>query len=259
MVSDSPPVPRDQPLDRLLHVLDVVAHAERPITMTDVAAACGLPVPTVHRLVAQLEERQLLKRVLGTKKLMVGAALVNLGMAAVSAAMRADQSHQILVALSNRIGEHCQIGQRVDDDVVYVDAAYATRSQGLHFEHGRRSPLYCTSIGKLFLSEMPADRFEWWLAHAVLEPRAPNTIVSADVLRKVIHKVRKEQWAASNEEVMAGVVGCAVPVHDAQGKLIAGLGISVPSARVAYDALAGFRLPMEAAAAEIAAAIAAAQ
>ena len=49
------------------------------------------------------------------------------------------------------------------------------------------------------------------------------------------------------------------PVRDAQGKLIAGLGISVPSARVAYDALAGFRQPMEAAAAEIAAAIAAAQ
>jgi len=258
MISDSQAVPRDQPLDRLLHVLDVVAHADRPITMTDVAAACGLPVPTVHRLVAQLEERRMLKRVLGSKKLAVGAALVNLGMAAVSAAMRGDQSHQILVALANRIGEHCQIGQRVDNEVFYADAAWATRSQGLYFEHGHRSPLYCTSIGKLFLSEMPPDQFEWWLGHAVLEPLAPNTIVSPDALRKVVNKVRKEQWAASDEEVIAGVVGCAVPIRDAQGKLIAGLGISVPSARVAFDGLAEFRQPMEAAAAEIAAAIAAA-
>jgi len=258
MISGSQAVPRDQPLDRLLHVLDVVAHADRPITMTDVAAACGLPVPTVHRLVAQLEERRLLKRALGSKKLAVGAALVDLGMAAVSAAMRGDRSHQILVALSNRIGEHCQLGRRVDDEVFYVDSAIATRSQGLYFDHGHRSPLYCTSIGKLFLSEMPEDQFEWWLGHATLEPLAPNTIVSADTLRDVVRKVRKDQWAASNEEVMAGVVGCAVPIRDAQGQLIAGLGISVPSARVAFEELPGFREPMLAAAAEIAAAIAAA-
>lgn len=258
MISDPQAVPRDQPLDRLLHVLDVVAHADRPITMTDVAAACGLPVPTVHRLVAQLEERRLLKRVPGSKKLAVGVALVNLGMAAVSAAMRADQSHQILVALSTRIGEHCQIGHRVEDEVVYLDAVGAARSQGLYFEHGRRSPLYCTSIGKLFLSEMPPDQFEWWLEHAVLKPLAPNTIVSRDTLREVVQTVRKEQWAASKEEVIAGVVGCAVPIRDAQGKLIAGLGISVPSARLSFDELPGFRQPMQAAAAEIAAAVASA-
>jgi len=241
----------------LLHVLDVVAHADRPISMTDVAAACGLPVPTVHRLVAQLEARRLLKRVVGGKKLAVGVGLVNLGAAALEASVRADLPHQILVALSSRIGEHCQIGLRSDDEVVYVDAVYATRSQGLHFEHGRRSPLYCTSIGKLFLSELDTERLDWWIEHAVLKPMAPNTIVSAAELRRVVLAVKQEQWAASNEEVVAGVVGCAVPIRDAQGRLIAGLGISVPSARIAFDALAEFRAPMETAAAEIAAAVAA--
>ena len=253
MRSDPQAIARDQPLDRLLHVLKVVAQADRPISMTDVAAACGLPVPTAHRLVAQLEERQLLKRVLGSKKLAVGAELVNLGAAAVQAALRADPAHQILTALSSRIGEHCQIGQRADNEVVYVDAVYATRSQGLHFSQGRRSPLYCTSIGKLFLADLPPEQFEWWLTHATLKPVAPNTIVSADALRGVVDAVRKEQWAVSNEEVEAGVVGCAVPIRDAQGRLIAGLGISAPSARVSFDALEAFREPMLAAAAEISA------
>lgn len=258
MNSEPHAVARDQPLDRLLHVLTVVAQADRPITMTDVATACGLPVPTVHRLVAQLEERRLLKRVLGSKKLAVGVGLVNLGAAAVSASLRADQSHQILVALSGRIGEHCQIGQRLDNEVVYVDAVYTTRSQGLHFEHGRRAPLYCTSIGKLFLADMPPDQFDWWLEHAELEPVAPNTIISRDTLRRVVDHVRQAQWATSDEEVVAGVVGCAVPIRNAQGTLVAGLGISVPSARLAFDALNAFQQPMRDAAAELTAAIAAA-
>jgi DNA-binding IclR family transcriptional regulator len=134
---------------------------------------------------------------------------------------------------------------------VYLDAVHAARSQGLHFEHGRHSPLYCTSIGKLFLADMPREAFERWLTQVELKAAAPNTIVSADKLRRVIDGVRKQQWASSNEEMAAGVVGCAVPVRDANGRLIAGLGVSAPSARLPFSQIDQFREPMRAAAAEI--------
>jgi DNA-binding IclR family transcriptional regulator len=244
-------VTTDQPLDRLLCVLRVVANAARPMTMTQVATECALPLPTVHRLLAQLMERGLLKYLPGSKKLTVGFALVSLGAAAVDAAMRADPIHDVLVSLSARIGEHCQIGHRVDNDVVYLDAVHAARSQGLHFEHGRHSPLYCTSIGKLFLADMPREAFERWLTQVELKAVAPNTIVSADRLRRVIDGVRKQQWASSNEEMAAGVVGCAVPIRDANGQLVAGLGVSAPSARLPFGQIDQFREPMRAAAAEI--------
>ena len=251
MVNAQQVVTTDQPLDRLFAVLRAVANAPKPPTMTQVANECGLPLPTVHRHIAQLTERGLLKYLPGSKKLTVGFALVSLGAAAVDAAMRSDPLHEVLVSLSTRIGEHCQIGQRMDNDVVYVDAVHAARSQGLHFEHGRHSPLYCTSIGKLFLAEMPRDAFENWLAQAALKPIAPNTIVKADKLRTVINAVRKQQWASSNEEMAAGVVGCAVPIRDASGQLVAGLGVSVPSARVAFADIVQFQKPMQAAAAEM--------
>ena len=246
-------VTRDQPLDRFLFVLRVVANAVRPITMTEVANECALPLPTVHRLVAQLIERRMLKSVPGSKKLAVGSALVSLGAAALDAATRADPVHEVLVALSAHIGEDFQLAHRIDNDLVYLDVVHATRSQGLRFEQGRHSPLYCTSIGKLYLAEMPADAFDRWLARAELKPLAPNTIVSADKLRKVVNAVRKNQWASSNEEIAAGVVGCAVPVRDAGGQLIAGLGISLPSARVPFSEIEQFRKPMLRAAKDISA------
>ncbi|MFW7343345.1 IclR family transcriptional regulator [Pollutimonas sp. H1-120] len=245
----------DKPLDRFLNVMDAVASAGQPITMTDVAVICGLPVPTVHRLVAQLEERRLLKRFPGSKKLVVGLSLVQLGSAAVHSALRADQPHQILAALASAIGEHCQIGQRVDHDVVYVDAASSSRSQGLRFEPGRRSPMHCSSIGKLFLAEMSDSQFEQWLKHAKLNRETSATITSPKQLRVCIEQVRDEQWATSNEEVVTGVVGCAVPIHDQQGRLIAGLGIAAPSARVTFSQLMQFKSPMQQASIEIAQAL----
>ncbi|MHA3902868.1 IclR family transcriptional regulator [Castellaniella sp. WN] len=241
----------DKPFDRLLNVLEVVAHAEQALTLSEIALACDLPVATVHRLVAQLEERRLLKRLPGSKKLLVGLALVQLGGAAVQSALRSDLQHQILFSLATRIGEHCQIGQRVGNEIVYMDAASSVRSVGLRFEPGKRSPMHCASIGKLFLAEMSDTQLEWWLSHTERTVETPNTIVDSRKLRHVVEQVRRDQWAMSNEEVIPGVVGCAVPIRDGRGRLLAGLGIAVPTARVPYGQLVQFRAPMEVAAREI--------
>ena len=243
----------DQPLDRAIALLTALATAARPTSVTELATMCALPVPTVHRLATQLEQRGLVKRALGSKKLVVGPGLVRLGAAAADAAMRADRPHQILVALAHQLGEACQIGVRFDNEVVYIDSVRTTRATGLHFEQGRHAPLHCTSIGKLYLADMPDDAFESWLAKASLARLAPRTIVSKARLRAIIREIRRDGWAASDEEFVPGVVGCAVPVRLGNGALLAGLGVSVPSARMAFTKVKGFVQPLLAAAREIAA------
>jgi IclR family acetate operon transcriptional repressor len=251
------PISKDQPLDRALMVMDLVAKAASPVSTADISLECNLPIPTAHRLVAQLEERGLIKRALGSNKFVVGFRLVQLSASALEGALRTDVPHRILMALANEIGEHCQLGVRSDNDVLYVDTVQAKRSQGLHLEHGRHSPLYCTSIGKLYLAEMSDGDFDWWLSHTTLEQQAPRTIVSPSKLRTVVRNVRKTGMASSNEEIAPGVVGCAVPIRSPDGQLLAGLGISAPSARIAYEQLPTFRGVLDRAAIEIAHALSA--
>jgi IclR family transcriptional regulator, acetate operon repressor len=253
--SESSETPSDQPLDRALAVLSAVADAAHAISMTEIAAECGLPVPTVHRIVAQLERRGLLNRALGSKKLVVGRELVRLGMASLEGALRTDRPHHILATLANRLGEHCQIGRRFDDAIVYIDSATVQRTDGLYFEQGGRAPMHCTSTGKLFLAEMSDADLDFWIAHADLKRMAPATIVSAHALRTVVRKVRQEAWATTIGELVVGVVGCAVPIRTASGRLIAGLGVSAPVARTSPEQLRKYRPLMQSAAAEIAAAI----
>jgi IclR family transcriptional regulator, acetate operon repressor len=246
----------EQPLDRALAVLTGVVAAARPVSVTEIASSCDLPVPTAHRLVAQLESRGLVKRALGSKKVVVGQTLLALSLSALDAALRGDRPHQILLALSAELGEHTQVGVRSGNDVLYVDTASAPRSSGgLLFEQGRRAPLHCTSIGKIFLAELPEDEFSWWLSHTPLPAVTPRTLTKPASLRAIVSKVRKGGWAASDDEFATGVVGCAVPIRSTDGKLIAGLGISVPSARLPLEKLTQFRPKMEKAASAIARAL----
>ncbi len=247
--------PRDQPLDRALAMLFALASAARPISITELAALCAVPVSTAHRLAGQLEERGLVKRALASKKLLVGPALVQLGRAAMEAGIRSDRVHGILVALAARLGEPCQIGVRSDNEVVYVDTVRAARSAGLHFEQGRRAPIHSSSIGKIFLAEMPKEQFDLWLQSVELPRLTPATIVSARKIKAMVKDVRRNGWAASNEEFAPGVVGCAVPIRLPDGSLIAGLGISVPSARASFDQVKAHVPMLQRAAREIGAAV----
>ncbi len=253
--SDAADTATDQPLDRAFAVLGAIAEAARPISVTAVAAECSLPVPTVHRLVAQLERRGLLNRALGSKKLVVGRELVRLGMASLEGALRSDRPHHILATLANRLGEHCQIGRRFDDAIVYVDSATVQRTDGLYFEQGGRAPMHCTSTGKLFLAEMSDADLDFWIAHADLKRMTSSTIVSASALRTAIRKVRHDGWASTNGELVVGVVGCAVPIRSSGGRLIAALGVSAPGARTSAEQLKKYRPLMQSSAAEIAAVI----
>jgi IclR family transcriptional regulator, acetate operon repressor len=246
----------EQPLDRALAVLAGVVAAGRPVSVTDIATTCALPVPTAHRLVAQLEKRGLLKRALGSKKVVVGEALLHLSVSALHAAMLSDRPHQVLLALSADLGEHVQVGIRSENDVLYVDTARAPLAgAGLQFEQGRRAPLHCTSIGKIFLAEMAEPELSWWLSHTPLTAITPRTITNRSKLSTVVAEVRKTGWAVSDDEFAVGVVGCAVPIRQRDGKLVAGLGISVPSARLSLKELTRFRPKMEKAARAIAAEI----
>jgi len=244
----------DQPLDRAVSLLTALATEARALTVTELAAICEYPVPTVHRLVAQLERRRLVRRALGSKRVLVGPALVRLATAAIDAAMKSDRVHQILVALANTLREPCHLGVRSGDEVVYVDSARTAQSSGLQFEEGRRAPIHCTSIGKLYLADLSDDDLQWWLFHARLAKYTPATITSKQKLKAVVKEARRHGWAASNEEFAGGVVGCAVPVRLKSGQLMAGLGVSVPSARTSFGKMKSFVPVLQAAAAEIVAA-----
>ena len=63
--------------------------------------------------------------------------------------------------------------------------------------------------------------------------------------------VRERGWATNNEEHVTGVVGCAVPVLGQRKNMVAGLGISIPVARMAFEDLPRYIPALQKAAADL--------
>ncbi len=135
------------------------------------------------------------------------------------------------------MGEHCQIGVVSGTDVVYVDSVRGARGASLQFEPGERAPIHCTSTGKLFLAELDDASLSSFLGNRPLPRHTASTVTDPAALCDQVREVRRRGWASTDGEYVAGVVGCAVPIRDRKGAMLASMAVAIPEARTKCRAL----------------------
>ena len=225
---------KEAPSDRIFSILECITRHNSSLSVSDISDELKLPVPTVHRIVIQLISNGFLKRALNSKRILAGPRLTDFGIRAAAAGFISDFPHTILTTLSEELNEHCQIGIMSEGKIVYVDAVSPSRATGLKFFPGSTAPLHCSSIGKVFLSQYSKKDLKSIIQTLYLERFTETTICSPEELFREIMEVKKNGWARNNREFSIGVIGCAVPIFNANRRLIAGLGASVPDAYVSY-------------------------
>lgn len=233
-----PTAPDDQvrefssaPTMKAFAVLQALARADQPLTMSAIADRLAMPKPTAHRIVRMLEAEGMAERERGGHRFGVGPRLRDFAFDIIAASLRRAPQHAVLDRLSRQVGETCNLGVMVDTHVVYVDRVETTWPFGLRFEPGSKVPVHCTAIGKLFLSFLPPARQQELIGALELERHTDNTITDPARLTAELARIRQDNVATDNEEFLAGVVCVAMPVTNA-GQMIAGLAISAPAARL---------------------------
>ncbi len=239
------------PTAKIFAVLEILAK-RGSARLTDIAVALDVPKTTLHHTVAQLEDLGLLQREPGGRQLTIAPRLAKLSSDILGAAMRHAPRHAILERLAASLGESCSLGIRVGHQIIYLDDMTGSSPLAFNFQTGNRTPLYCTSTGKLFLARMTSAELDRYLESEPLVEHTPRTITDPDRLRAVVAEIAESGFACSDGEFVLGVVGIAVPVIDKQGRLLAGLAVSIPAVRMSYSELPNLRPALESAAENLA-------
>jgi len=224
-----------QVIQRMMALLDVLAHHHDAVSLKLLAQETGLHPSTAHRILGAMTQSGFVERPEpGTYRL--GIRLLELGNIVKSRINIRPLALPFMLRLHGEIGESVNLGVRHGDEIVYVERTSSGRAS-VRVVHlvGARAPLHSTAVGKLFLVEDGPQKVRDYARRTGLPGFTPTSLTSLAALEKELDHVRRHGVAFDNEEIEQGLRCIAAPVRDDSGELAAGLSVSAPAERYTAD------------------------
>jgi DNA-binding IclR family transcriptional regulator len=214
---------------KALDLIDALASAGRPLTLSELSRQLGRPLPSVHRLLRTLELRNYVESFDGRYGLTL--KLFEIGSSVISSIDVVAEARPTCERLCGDLDETVNMAVRSGTSAVYVMKLESLRSLRLISQLGMHVPLYCTAMGKVLLAEAKPHEQQAILAEITYTPRTKNTIVSRTALEDELASVKSAGYAVDNEEFDNGLICIAAPVFDLHGEIAAAISATGPSER----------------------------
>lgn len=214
-------------LARQLRILDAFDVSTAFLSLSEIAQRSGLPMTTTHRLVAELVAERMLER-LPDRSYQLGLRLWELAARTPRAMGLREIAGPMVQLVQNQVRQHTQLGVEGGYDVVYLDRISRPDAVVNATIVGGRINLGASAIGHVLLSDKPTD-FMTDLVAAGIPAYTAKTPQTVDDLMEIAAKVRKNGYASADGFVHPAARGMAAPIYGANGQVLAGLGVVVPS------------------------------
>ena len=218
---------RVEALAKGLRILALFDEKRPSWRVSDLAAAAGLPMPTVYRAVMTLAAEGYLDQLPdggyrpGVRTLTLGtAALRSLDLVAIATPK--------LQRLASRTGETVNLAVLSGDRVLYLVRLRNSDLVTANIQVGSTLPAVHTSIGKLLLSYLDEADLAGRITDASFAAKSgPNAKLSLAELRGELRTVRDQGWAMQDEELAYGLRSVAAPITGPDGRVLAGVNLAV--------------------------------
>jgi DNA-binding IclR family transcriptional regulator len=185
-----------QTLSRGIRMLEILAGADRNLSIDELAGALGVHRSVAYRLLRTLEDHRLVTRDAA------GRIALGTGLAALASGVARDLQRLALPELNevaNELGMTCLLAVLVDNDeaVTLVSASPRQSVAVVSYRPGHRHPITRGGPGKAILLG---------LAESAWPSEVP------DVLREEIAESRLRGYARSHDEVVPSLRSVAVPL-----------------------------------------------
>jgi len=203
-------------------ILRAFQHPNEWLTSQELSRRVDMPKASCHRLVQTLEEVGAIVR--GPNgRYRLGMLLLCLSKNVASKELLCEIGSPILRDVAGRLNLTVHLGMLESGMVFYITKVSTPTSFPSHTRSGSYLEAYCSGLGKVLLAALPEDELEGFILEGDLVALTPNTITDRNALRIELEGVRKRGFAFDDCESRADTYCVAVPLHDADGNVIAAI------------------------------------
>lgn len=221
-------------LGRAFTIMEELLKSDKPLGVSELARLTGIPKANTFRIMKTLEELKAVSPkedgyILGSKMIELGAG-----------AKHNDEfmlvAKPYLQKLSKTCEETVNLGIMFQDYVLFIHTELAEQ-RSLVASLPPVTPLYCCSVGKIFLAYQINKELEhYFKVHHPIK-RTINTRTTKEALLQESEKIRRDGIAHDHEEYDYGLSCIAAPIFLGEN-LAAGISLSGPTSRLQYKGYA---------------------
>lgn len=236
-------------LARGLAVIQAFSQRQRELTVSQISAKTGFSRASVRRCLYTLGK-------LGfaasddSRHFHLRPRVLALGHSYISSMPLAAMAQPILENVSHILHESCSIATLDKTEIIYIARANVTRIMSIDLGVGSRLPAFCTSMGRVLMADLPAEKLDAFLARIEFKRYTERTVVNAEKLRQVLRLVQRNGYCIVDQELESGLRSMAVPIRDSAGRVVAALNVGAHAQRVSIQDLQLRFLPQLRAAAQ---------
>lgn len=216
---------------RVLDILDLLAKHTNGLTIKNIGDKLELPQSSTFNLLKTLHNEGYVRQD-GMKLYYLGEKLIPLGTSALESLDIHTVAKPYLTDLMKAVKETVFMAMLSKDELVYIAKMDADRSIRTTAQPGYKKPIYCTGLGKTFLSFMPEFEKDNLLDQITLEKITANTITDRSQLENQLQFFQKQGYSIDDEENEEGLYCLAAPIFDSRRQLLAAISVAGPKERM---------------------------
>ncbi|MBI2915206.1 MAG: IclR family transcriptional regulator [Firmicutes bacterium] len=220
---------------RALSLLEIMGDGGKPVSLAELTALSELNMSTTYRLLLTLMKAGFVVQDPNTGKYKLSIKTFRIGNAALYSLDLRAEARPFVEELVQACNETANLVALDGDEVVYLDQVESSNMVRMLAKVGSQLPAYCTGGGKALLAYLPESEIEAFYANKSFEKHTDNTITSFEALKEQIDRIRRNGFSLDDEERELGVRCVAAPIRNHEGKVIAAVSVSGPSARLTHD------------------------
>lgn len=201
-----------QSVERSLNILECIAEHPAGLRLSDIAAALGLPISTVHRLLTTLQQRAFVQTDPVNGFWLIGQKCFSVGSAFRHHRNYVAPALPILRNLRDATRETANLGAIDQAEIISIAQVESREIMRAIAAPGGRVPLLNSGMGKAIMSLWPDDAIENHVARQGFQKMTRNSIKSLSELMADINLIRERGFAIDDEEYIMGMRCVAAPV-----------------------------------------------
>ncbi|NLK98412.1 MAG: IclR family transcriptional regulator [Epulopiscium sp.] len=221
-----------QSVDRTLSILEVLSDYEDGLGLAELSMKLDLHKSTVHRLLSTLIIKGYVEQDAITNKYKITLKLFELGSKRIANMDILEIAKPYLKELMEKTNEVVHLVIRENTDIIYIDKVESETTIRMHSRIGRRSPMYCTAVGKAMMAWLHEKEVEDIWNKSDIQQYTSFTITNLEDMKNELNLIKQKGFAMDEQENELEVRCIGAPIFDYTGKPCAAISISGPITRM---------------------------